>query len=50
MNDEIKPKKQTSKTFVALKNLSTKDGQVKKGCEFKCTAKEAEHFKKAKAI
>ncbi len=51
MTEEKKaPKKPTSKKAVALKNLCTGKGMVKKGEEFTCTAKEYEHFKKAKAV
>tara|TARA_R110002012_G_scaffold260603_1_gene442327 strand:+ start:179 stop:331 length:153 start_codon:yes stop_codon:yes gene_type:complete len=48
---EAKTKKPTNKKAVALKNLATaKDGQVKKGEECTCTAKEYDIFKKAKAV
>jgi len=48
--EKAKPKKTTSKTAVALKNLCTSKGMVKKGEEFTCTAKEYDIFKKAKAV
>ncbi len=48
MTEEKKVKK--SKKHVALKNLATSDGMVKKGAEFTCSAKELEVFKKAKAV
>lgn len=35
---------------IALKNLSTSKGNVKKGCEFTCTKEELSIFKKAKAV
>ncbi len=48
---EKKPvKKPTSKKAVALKNLCTSKGMIKKGQEFTCTAKEYDIFKKAKAV
>lgn len=52
MTEEKKvTKKPTSKKCIALKNLATaKDGNVKKGCECTCSAKEFEIFKKAKAV
>ena len=51
MTDEKKPvKKATSKKCIALKNLCTSKGMVKKGDEFTCTTKEYEIFKKAKAV
>lgn len=51
MTEEKKPKKATSKKAVALKNLCTaKDGQVKKGGNCTCTAKEYEIFKKVGAV
>ncbi len=51
MTEEKKVKKPTSKKCIALKNLATiKDGNVKKGNECTCTAKEYEAFKKAKAV
>jgi len=50
MTEEKKAKKPTSKKAVALKNLCTSNGMVKKGEEFTCSAKEYDIFKKAKAI
>ena len=50
MTEEKKAKKPTTKKAVALKNLCTSKGQVKKGEEFICSAKEHEAFKKAKAV
>lgn len=46
---EVKPVKRVIK-HIALKNLCTSKGQVKKGEKFSCTAEEAEKFKKARAI
>lgn len=50
MTDTKKPTKKASKKHVALKNLATLNGQVKKGCEFTCNDKELAIFKKAKAV
>lgn len=50
MTEEKKTKKTTAKKCVALRNLATSKGNVKKGQEFTCTTKEFEIFKKAKAI
>ena len=50
MTEEKKPKKAASKKAVALKNLCTSKGMVKKGESFTCTAKEYDIFKKAKAV
>ncbi len=50
MTDEKKTKKPTSKKCVALKNLCTSKGMVKKGQEFTCSQKEYDIFKKAKAV
>jgi hypothetical protein len=50
MTEEKKVKKPTTKKCVALKNLCTAKGQVKKGEDFTCSAKEYEAFKKVKAV
>ena len=50
MTDEKKVKKPTTKKCVALKNLCTSNGMVKKGEEFTCSTKEYDIFKKAKAV
>ena len=46
---DVKPVKRVIK-HIALKNLCTSKGQVKKGEKFTCTSEEAEKFKKVKAI
>ena len=43
-------KAEASKKHIALKNLATSNGNVKKGAEFSCTDKELSVFKKAKAV
>ena len=48
MTKEKKVKK--VKKHIALKNLATSKGNVKKGDEFACSTKELEVFKKAKAV
>ena len=45
-----KPKSDKQIKCVALKNLATSAGQVKKGADFTCSKAEHEHFKKAKAV
>ena len=50
MTEEKKVKKATTKLSVALKNLCTSKGMVKKGETFTCSAKEHEIFKKAGAV
>lgn len=50
MTEAKKTKKPTSKTAVALRNLCTSEGMVKKGVEFTCTPEEYEIFKKAGAV
>ena len=45
---EVKSKKKVK--HVALKNLATKNGNVKQGQEFECTESELKVFKKAKAV
>ena len=50
MTEEKKVKKVTAKKAVALKNLCTSNGQVKKGEEFTCSTKEHEAFKKVGAV
>jgi len=49
MTEEKKVTK-AKKKHVALKNLCTSNGMVKKGEEFTCSTKELEVFKKAKAV
>jgi hypothetical protein len=43
-------KAEVNKKHVALRNLATSQGQVKKGQEFTCTSKELAIFKKVKAV
>tara|TARA_R110002096_G_scaffold153968_1_gene318007 strand:+ start:96 stop:251 length:156 start_codon:yes stop_codon:yes gene_type:complete len=51
MSEEKKViKKPVSKKVIALKNLCTSNGMVKKGEEFTCSQKEYDIFKKAKAV
>jgi len=50
MTEEKKTKKPKSKKCIALKNLCTSKGMVKKGDEFTCSTKEFDIFKKAKAV
>lgn len=51
MTEEIKPKKATSKKYTALKTLiDFKGNKIVKGEQVTLTTKEAEHFKKSKAI
>ena len=50
MTEEKKETKRALKKHVALKNLATSNGMVKKGDEFTCTTKELEIFKKNKAV
>jgi len=52
MTDSKKVKKTVKKVVkhVALKNLATSKGQVKKGETFTCTAEELNIFKKVKAV
>jgi hypothetical protein len=50
MTEEKKPVKKTVKKHVALKNLCTSKGMVKKGSEFTCTSKELEVFKANGAV
>ena len=49
MTDSKKSTKKESK-HVALKNLATSKGNVKKGEEFTCNTKELAVFKKNKAV
>ena len=49
MSEEKKVKKVVKK-HVALKNLATKNGNVKQGQEFECTEAELKIFKKANAV
>jgi hypothetical protein len=48
MSEESKPKKKVK--HVALKNLATKNGNVKQGQEFECSEAELKVFKKAQAV
>ncbi len=48
MSEESKPKKKVK--HIALKNLATKNGNVKQGSEFECTEAELKIFKKANAV
>jgi hypothetical protein len=53
MTEEKKVKKTAKKSqprALALKNLCTSEGQVKKGQFFDCTEKELTIFKAAKAV
>lgn len=43
-------KAEANKKHIALKNLTTSQGQVKKGEEFTCNSKELAIFKKVKAV
>ena len=43
-------KAEANKKHIALKNLTTSKGQVKKGEEFTCNSKELAVFKKLKAV
>jgi hypothetical protein len=43
-------KAEANKKHIALKNLATSQGQVKKGEEFTCNSKELAIFKKVKAV
>jgi hypothetical protein len=45
-----KAKAKVNKKHVALRNLATSNGNVKKGESFTCSSKELEIFKKAKAV
>lgn len=48
MTDETKPEKK--KTHIALRNLCTSKGNIKKGESFKCSANELKIFKAARAV
>ena len=48
MTDETKPAKK--KSYVALRNLATSKGNVKKGESFKCSASEYKRFKAVGAV
>ena len=43
-------KAEANKKYIALRNLATSKGQVKKGEEFTCNDKELAIFKKCKAV
>ena len=48
--DLVKAKAEAAKRHIALKCLTTSNGQVKKGEKFSCSDKELAIFKKHKAV
>ncbi len=48
--DLVKAKADAAKKHIALKGLTTSEGQVRKGEKFSCNAKELAIFKKHKAV